>query len=186
MVAHDLCGEAFDLVILSTAPIDALTAKGKIAAGARAEIARDGVAMAVRAGAPKPDIGSAEAFRRTLLSARAITYTPDSNTGIHLAKVFQRLGIVEPMQAKNIPRQGDAIPQAIASGEAELGLALTTVLVSAPGVDLVGWVPSEFQNYLVFTGAVGAAGPGNPVGEHPRHPHSVAFRRRLCSGDHRR
>lgn len=151
-------GEAFDLVILSPALMDDLTTQGKIAAGARAEIVRAGVGVAVRAGAPKPDISSVDAFKRALLNAGSITYTPESTTGIHLARVLERLGIAEQMKAKTKPQQiPERIARAVADGEAALGIALTTVLLSVRDVELVGLVPPELQNYLVFTAGVGAA-----------------------------
>ncbi|MBI2369074.1 MAG: substrate-binding domain-containing protein [Candidatus Rokubacteria bacterium] len=151
-------GEAFDLVILSRAPMDDLTKQGKIAAGTRAEIAQVCMGVAVRAGAPKPDIGSVEAFKRALLNASSITYTADSTTGIHLAKVFERLGIAEPMKAKAKPQQVPLrTPQAVADGEAELGIALTNILLSVRGVEHVGLLPPELQNCLVFSAGVGAA-----------------------------
>ncbi len=150
-----LAGEPFDLVILSPAPIDDLTKKGKIAAGTRTEIARTGVGVVVRAGALKPDISSVDAFKRALLNAKSIAYTPESATGIHLARVFERLGIAEQMKAKSKPQQvPERIAQAVADGDAELGVGLTNLL-SVSGVELVGLVPPEVQNYLVFTAAVG-------------------------------
>ena len=151
-------GEAFDLVILSPGPIDDLAKQGKLAVDTRTEIARAGVSVAVRAGAPKPDISSVDAFKRALLDAKSVTYTMESTTGIHLAKVFERLGISEQMKAKTKPQQvPERIAQAVADGEAELGFALTSVFVPVSGVDLVGLVPPELQNYLVFTAVVGAA-----------------------------
>ncbi len=150
-------GASFDLVILSPALIDSLIQQGKIAAGTRAEIARAGVAVAVRGGAPKPEINSVEALTRALRDAKSITYVPESTTGLHLAKVFDQLGIREQMKAKTKPQQiPELVPQAVAAGEAELGIALTSVL-AVHGVELAGLLPPELQNYLVFTAGVGAA-----------------------------
>jgi molybdate transport system substrate-binding protein len=150
-------GEAFDLAILLPAMTDDLIKQGKIAAGTRAEIARVGMAVGVRAGAPKPDISSADAFKRALLNAKSVTYAPEGATGIHLAKVFDQLGITEQMKAKTKPQQNpERIAQAVADGEAELGFAVTNVL-SVRGVELAGLFPPELQNWVVLTAGVGAA-----------------------------
>ncbi len=150
-------GATFDLVILSRALIDDLIKQGKIAAATRAEIARAGVGVAVRSGAPKPDISSVDAFKRALLDAESITYVLESTTGIHLAKVFDGFGLREQMKAKTKPQQvPERVPQAVAGGEAELGLALTSVL-TVRGVEIAGLLPLELQNFLVFTAGVGTA-----------------------------
>ncbi len=151
-------GEAFDLVILSTDPMDNLAKQGKIVVGTRADIARIGMGVGARAGAPKPDISSVDAFRRALLNAKSITFAPETTTGIHLVRVFERLGIAEQMKTKTRPQ--DALlggVRAVANGEVELVFALTNNFLSVDGVDLVGTLPAEFQNYLVFKAAVGSA-----------------------------
>lgn len=151
-------GEVFDLVILSTETMDQLAKQGKIAAGPRAEIARAGVGVAVRTGASKPDIKSVDAFKRSLLNAKSISYTPGSETGAHLAKVFERLGIAEEMKARTKAQQAtERIAQAVADGEAELAIAVTSSLLLVRGVELVGEIPPELQNYLMFEASVGAA-----------------------------
>ena len=97
-------GEAFDLAIIGA--LDEFTKEGKITAGTRTGIARVGMGVSTRAGAPKPDISSVDAFKRALLNAKSVIYVPESVVGIHLARVFERLGIVEQMKAKTKPRQG--------------------------------------------------------------------------------
>lgn len=150
-------GEAFDIVILSPGPTDDLAKQGKIAAGTRADVARDAVSIAVRVGAAKPDISSVDAFKSTMVKAKSISYAPQATTGVHLAKVFEHLGIAEEMKAKTKPQQAaEQIAQAVADGEVELAVALTSSLLLARGVDLVGKLPSELQNYLVFTASIGA------------------------------
>jgi len=151
-------GEAFDLAILNVGLMNDVTNQGKIVAATRTEIARTGMAVSTRAGAPKPDISSADAFKRALLNAKSVAYAPEGATGTHLAKVFDQLGISEQMKAKTKPQQStDGTVQAVASGEAELGFALPTVFLSGRGVELVGPFPSELQNYVVFTAGVGSA-----------------------------
>jgi molybdate transport system substrate-binding protein len=151
-------GEEFDLAIIGPTLLDNLAKQGKIAAGTRTEIARVGMAVAARAGAPKPDISSVDAFKRALLNAKSVAYAPEGDTGVHLAKVLDRLGIAEQMKAKTKPQQTvERVPQAVAAGEAELGFAPSTVLLSVGGVELVGPFPPELQSYIVFTTGVGAA-----------------------------
>ena len=151
-------GEAFDLAILPVGLMNDVTKQDKIVAATRTEIARAGMAVSARAGASKPDIRSVDAFKRALLNAKSVAYAPEGATGTHLAKVFDQLGITEQMKAKTKPQQStDGIVQAVASGEAELGLAVATVFLSGRGVELVGPFPSELQSYIVFTAGVGSA-----------------------------
>jgi molybdate transport system substrate-binding protein len=150
-------GEPFDVVILSPAPMNDLAKQGKIT-GLRVDIARDGVGVAGRAGAPKPDISTVDAFKRMMLDANSISYAPEATTGIHLAKVFERLGIAAEMKAKTKPQQAaDRIAQAVADGEAEFALALTSSLLLVRGAEVVGMLPVELQNYLVFTASISSA-----------------------------
>jgi molybdate transport system substrate-binding protein len=145
-------GEGFDLFLLSLATIGDLIKEGKIAAGAHKEIARVGFGMGARAGAPKPDISSVEAFKGALLNAKSVTYPPKGRVGIHLASVFERLGISEQMKAKTKPQPGpERAAQAVADGEAELGFAPTNILLFVSGVELVGPFPPELQDYIVYT-----------------------------------
>jgi molybdate transport system substrate-binding protein len=149
-------GGPFDLGIV---PVDVVAddgARAKFAAGG-VEIARVGLGLAVRSGAPKPDIGSTEALKKTLLEAKSIASIPASATGTLLAKVYERLGITEAMKTRIRPQPTPAqIVQAVASGECDIGLFLTNVL-TAPGIDLVGPFPAEVQAEVVYTGAPSAA-----------------------------
>jgi molybdate transport system substrate-binding protein len=149
-------GEAFDVVILNSDSMEALTKQGKIAAGTRADFAGIGIGVAVRAGAPKPDISSVDAFRRAMLNAKSITYEPENSTAIHLALVFERLGIAEQMKAKTRPQATRRGAQAVANGEIELAFGPANNL-SVGGVELLGTVAPELQKYLVFMAAVGTA-----------------------------
>jgi molybdate transport system substrate-binding protein len=150
-------GEAIDLIILSLETIDDLAKQGKVAAGTRADIARTGVGVAVRTGAAKPDIDSIDAFKRSLLNAKSISWAPRTETGEHITKVFERLGIAEEIKARTKPQQAvDHVAKAVAEGEAELAITVTSLLM-VPGVELVGKIPPELQTYLTFTAAVGVA-----------------------------
>ena len=115
-----------------------------------------GLGAAVRAGAPKPDIGSPEAFKQALLKAKAVSILPESVNGKHFISVFERLGIGEEMKAKIVPAKAPGeVPGAVAKGDAEIALFISNGL-RAPGVDYVGSVPTEFQQTLVFTAATSA------------------------------
>ena len=145
----------FDLGVV---PVDVMKnddARAKFS-GTPANIARVGYGVAVKAGAPKPDVSTPEALKATLLKAQSIAVFPTSAAGAFVQKTFERLGIMEvdKGQAESAGRTG-AIPQAVAKGEAELGVFLTNVLL-APGVELAGPFPGDLQQDLVFVGAVSA------------------------------
>lgn len=150
-------GEKFDVAILTTPLIDDVVKEGKIAASTRADVARSGLGMIVRTGAPKPDINSADAFKRAMLNAKSISYTKEGATAIYLASLFERLGITEQMKAKTkFPPTGRLV-QFVAEGEAELGLAAISTFEEAPGGELLGPLPSELQSYIGYSAGVGTA-----------------------------
>ena len=149
-------GEVFDLVIIGSDVVDDLIKQGKIAADSRVGIVRVGIGVGARDGAPKPDISSVEAFKRTLLSAQSFTYAPDGAPGRHFAKVLDRLGIAEQVKAKTKPNAPDRVPQALAAGEVELAIGTIPQMVSAKGVQFVGPFPGEFQDWFVNTAGVSA------------------------------
>ena len=146
-------GGAFDLGVV---PVEVMKNDGARAtfAANQVEVARVGMGVAVRAGAPKPDIDTPEALKRTFLNAQSIASIPASATGVLLAQIYERLGITEEMKKRIKPQPRPArIVQSVANGEAELGVFLTNVL-TAPGVDLVGPFPPEVQMEVVYTAAV--------------------------------
>ena len=150
-------GESFDIAILSPSLIEDMVKQGKIAAGTPAVIGRTGIGVAVRKGAPKPDIGSVEAFKRTLLNAKSVGYPKEGASGAHFLATLDRLGITEDTKAKLRPFEGGSPPpQAFAAGEPELVVAATTLFPAMPGAETVGAFPPELQNYVIFTAGVSA------------------------------
>jgi molybdate transport system substrate-binding protein len=152
-------GAAFDVAVSTANVIDELTKAGKLAAATRADIARAGVGVAVRAGAPKPDIASVDAFKRALLSAKSVAYAKDGTAGMHFNGVLQRLGISKQMEPKiratTATDPTNSATVLVSRGEVEMSVAAIATLFR-PGVDFVGPLPSELQSYTQFVAAVGS------------------------------
>lgn len=148
-------GEGADLVIAPAKVIDELIASGRIAGGGRVDIARCGVGVAVRRGAPRPDISSTETLRRALLAARSIAHS-SGPSGVYLADLFRRMGIAEAIAAKVTQTPpGTFVGEVVARGEAEIGFQqMGELLHVGPGIELVGPLPPEIQNITVFSGGV--------------------------------
>jgi molybdate transport system substrate-binding protein len=155
-------GEPVDVVIVATEAIDPLIADGKVAAAGRAELARAPIGAVVRAGAPKPDISTVEAFKRTLLEAKSIAYS-DSASGVYLSTVlFPRLGVAEQIKEKSTMIPAEPVAQTVARGEYELGFQTMSELLPAKGVDQLGPIPAETQKIVSFSAAI-AAGAKEPA-----------------------
>ena len=143
-------GVAADVVILSREGLTELMRAGRIAAGTDRDLARTPIGAAVRTGAPKPDVGTVEAFKQAVLKARTVA-VPSSTSGIFLMEeVFPRLGIAGRVNAKLTPR-GSGAAAMVAAGEADLGLLPVSEILHAEGVDLVGTIAEEIQLHQIFT-----------------------------------
>jgi len=150
-------GEAADVAILQMPVMEALSEQGKIARGSVVALARSGVGVAVRKGAPKPDISSVDAFKRSLLSAKSIAYPNPARgaaSGIHFRAVIARLGIAQEVNAK-AKLQSGSWATFVAENDPEIVVTQPMEILALPSLDLVGWLPDELQDYGAFTWAAG-------------------------------
>ncbi len=146
-------GEVFDVVALASNAIDGLIADGHVAAP-RVDLVHSGVAVAVREGAPQPDVGSEAAVRAAVAAARTIGYSTGPS-GVQLAKLFERWGLAESLAARIVtPPPGVPVGSLVASGEVELGFQQLSELMSLPGITVLGALPSEIQIVTTFSAAV--------------------------------
>ena len=156
-------GERADVLIMAAGGIDDLMKAGRVVAGSRVDLARSSIGIAVRAGAPKPDISSVDALKRTLLQAKSIAYS-SSVSGVYVStELFQRLGIANQVLAKSRKVDGEPVAAVVARGEAEIGFQQISELRPVPGIEVVGPLPPEVQRVTVFSAAA-VAGSTNPSG----------------------
>src|SRR5262245_2139647 len=150
-------GETFDVVILVPGMLDDLVKQGKVATGANTDVAKSGIGVAIRAGAPKPDIGSTETLKKTLLAAKSIAYSKEGQSGTTMARIMERLGIAEEMKPKTIlETRSGGVALNVVEGKAELAFNLISEILPVAGAELAGPLPAELQNYVVFTAGIGA------------------------------
>jgi molybdate transport system substrate-binding protein len=152
-------GEAFDVAVITPGALNDLTKKGKIVADSRTTVARVGVGVVVKEGAPLPDISTVDAFKRALLAAKSVAYIDPASggsSGIYLSGLFDKLGIAADIKPKAKLKQGGYVAELIASGEADLGLHQISEILPVKGVRLVGPLPPEIQNYTIYAIAIGA------------------------------
>ncbi len=147
-------GESFDVVVLASDAIERLAAAGRVVVSSRADIARSSVAMAVAAGAPRPDITSEGALRQAILGARSIGYSTGPS-GTALLKLFERWGLGETLKDRLVQaRPGVPVGSLVAQGEVELGFQQLSELKDLPGITLLGGMPPGLEIVTTFTGAV--------------------------------
>jgi molybdate transport system substrate-binding protein len=148
-------GERFDIFVGPPVQVERLIKASKVVADTRTPIARSGIGVEVRAGAPKPDIGTVDAFKRALMNAKSIGYLKQAGTsGAYLHGLIDRLGITEAIQHKVVRPDTDIVSEMVAKGEIELGMVVITQIMTTPGVELVGPIPTEIQSYVRWSGAV--------------------------------
>ena len=151
-------GEAFDLAILTPAQIDDLIKQGKAAAASRAVIARTGLGLMVRAGAPKLDVGTVDAFKRTLLTAKSLTYVPAGASGVAFLATAKQLGIAQDLAAKTRPgASGEEVNANVTGGVAEIAVLPVSEILPVKGAALGGMFPADVQTYIVMAGATSSA-----------------------------
>jgi molybdate transport system substrate-binding protein len=147
-------GEPADVLIMVGTALSDLIRQGKVAAESRVDLARSGIGMVVRAGSPKPDIGSPDALRKALIAAKSIAYS-DSASGVYVStELFAKLGIADEVKGKSRMIPGEPVAAVVARGEAEVGFQQISELIPVPGVDFVGPLPAELQKITVFSAGI--------------------------------
>ena len=147
-------GEPADVLIMVGYALGDLVKQGKVIADSRVDLVKSPIGMVVRSGAPKPDISSAEALKRTLLAAKSIAYS-DSASGVYIStEMFQKLGIADEMKDKARKIPATPVGEIVAHGDAELGFQQISELKPVPGIDIVGQLPPELQKITVFSAGI--------------------------------
>jgi molybdate transport system substrate-binding protein len=153
-------GEAADFLISTRAGIDSLLKSGKVGTGDDTELARSFIGVAVRKGEAHPDISTPEALKRTLLAARAISYSNPAAggpSGVHFAKVLERLGVVEEMKAKTkFPPTGGFVAKLLIDKDVDIAVQQYAELITLPGTEIVGPLPGDLQNVTIYVAAIPA------------------------------
>lgn len=152
-------GDTADVIVASAAVMDALERQGLIRPKTTSIVARAGIGVAVRAGAPKPDISTPEKFRAAMLAAKSVIYTDPASgasSGIATASVFRRLGISGQMMAKTTLQPGGRTAERVASGEIDLAIQNISELLPVKGIAIVGPLPADLQTYTVYAAGIGA------------------------------
>jgi molybdate transport system substrate-binding protein len=156
-VSQKLASERADVVIMSDTVIEDTIGKGGVVAGSRADIARTGVGVGVRAGAPLPDISTVDGFKRAMLEAKSIVYVDPASgatSGVHFASVLQKLGIAEQVKPKTKLVPGGYPAELVAKGEVDLVVHQISEILPVKGVTLVGPLPKEVQKVTVYAAGV--------------------------------
>ncbi len=149
-------GEAFDVTVLNPPVLDELIKQGLVVPDTRAVIGRIGLGAAIRAGAPRPDISTAEAFKRTLLSVNSVAYPGDGASGKYFVSLIDRLGIATEMKPKMRPMPGEYNVEVVADGGVDMVVVVASRIYGVPGVDMLGLIPNELQTWIGFATGVSA------------------------------
>jgi molybdate transport system substrate-binding protein len=152
-------GESFDVLFIGPDIVDRLAQQGKIVAGTRHDVARAGLGVAVRKGAPKPDVSTVAALSETLSSAKSIAYVGEGMSGVYFVGMLDRLKLADRIKPKLKPLGVADVTKAVASGEADLVVYLMPALLADRGLDLAGPLPADVQNYVVLATGLSAAAP---------------------------
>jgi molybdate transport system substrate-binding protein len=153
-------GEADDVAVLIRPMMEDLLKQGKLAAGSLANVGGTPVAIAIRTGTPKPDIGTVDALKHTLIVAKSISYSDPAKggaSGVYFAKVVDQLGLTDELKAKTILVPGAQAPELVARGEAELGVAQGSEIIPVVGAELLGPLPGNLGSVTLFTAGIAAA-----------------------------
>ncbi len=150
-------GEGFDVAVGNPSTIGRLIECGKVLAGSRAEIGSSGLAVGVRKGSAKPDISSSDAFKRTLLAAKAVAFPAEGASGVYFVGLTERLGIAGEMQGKLKPMAAEDCVEVVARGEADMVVVVATRMVGVAGIDVVGPLPEALQTRIGFTAGLSAS-----------------------------
>ena len=153
-------GETFVVAVITPAVVEELAGAGKIANGSRVNLATVGVGVVVKEGAPKPDVSTVEAFKRSLLAAKSVAYIDPASggsSGVYIDKLLERLGIADQVRPKAKLKKGGHVAELIVSGEAELGLHQISEIVPVKGAALVGPLPKEIQNTTTYAAGLSAS-----------------------------
>ncbi len=153
-VQRILDGETGDVVIVNANAMEELVSKGRVVAGGHGNLAQSGVGVAVRAGTPRPDVSTIDAFRRALLDAKSIAHTTGGESGLYFARLIERLGITAQVQAKTRTRPSGIIGKLLVSGEAEMAIQFAPQLLEVSGIDFVGPLPRELQVISVMAAGI--------------------------------
>lgn len=175
-------GEALDVVVLASNAIEKLIAEGRLLAGSRVDLAKSGVAIAVRSGAAQPDVSTEDAVKRAVLAARTLSYSTGPS-GVYLEKLFERWGILETIRNRIVvPPPGVPVGSLVASGVAELGFQQLSELMSLPGIEVIGPLPPAIQTLTTFSGGIsvrcGAPEPARALLDYMASPAALDIKKK--------
>jgi len=157
VIRKAVAGESFDVAVGNPPTIDRLIDSGRAVPGSRVDFGRSGLAVAVRGGAPKPDIATVEAFKRALLAVNAVAFPAEGASGIYFVGLLDRMGIAQQMQGKLKPMKAEDCVEVVGRGEADMVVVVATRITGVAGVEIVGPIPQELQTKIGFAAGLGAS-----------------------------